>query len=318
MAIDLFFVTTILATTIFLSTPIAFTFSGVMWAELSGVFVFGIEGSMLMSAVAGFLGTIATGNIVIGFLLGLGTGVVMGLLTAFFEVTLGADQVIFAIALLVLGPSLSSYLFDSYVALHSLSAFSTTIGTLPAIPVPYLSDIPLLGEFFKQSLLVYVMYVLVILTYVFFFYTKAGLRVRAAGMDPMAAETQGINVNRIRIIAVIISAILAALGGMTMILAQTGFWADNITAGRGLLAIALVRVGNWKTPVVLASTFVVGFLFAISSYLQQYYAGTATAAFPYEIFNDLPYVFAIAIIAISYKWTRSNQPTAIGLPYRRE
>ena len=307
-----------MGTSIFLAAPIAYTFCGVMWAELSGVYVFGIEGIMLLSAIASFLGTVATNNIIIGIVLGVMTAGALGLLTAYLEEVLSANQVIFAIALLILGPSLSSYIYTSYITLNSLSAFQTTINTLPALPVPLLSEIPFLGQFFNQSALVYLMYAAVIGTNYYFYHTKQGLRVRAVGMDPMAADTQGINVRRTRVIAVTMAGILAGFGGMIMILGQSGFWINNVTAGRGFLAIALVRVGNWRTTVTFAATFAVGFLFAISSYLQQYFAGVGGTTFPFEVFNDLPYVFAIAIIAISYKWTRSNQPTSLGIPYHRE
>jgi simple sugar transport system permease protein len=130
----------------------------------------------------------------------------------------------------------------------------------------------------------------------------------------------GVSVYRVRYLALIIGAMLAALGGMTMVMAQTGFWSDNVTAGRGLIAIALVRVGNWRTHITFAAALAVGALLALTSDLQQLFSGggTVSTTFPYEVFSMLPYIFAVAVIGIAYKWTRSNQPASIGKPYRRE
>jgi len=320
LAFDLGFYTTLVGTTIFLSAPIAFAFLGVMWGELSGVFVFGIEGQMLLGAVAGFLGTLATGNIAIGLGLGLLTGIAIGLLSGFFEVTLGADQIIFAIALLVIGPSLSSFLYGSYLGGLGLSAFSLSIKTFQNVAIPYLSDIPLIGPFFNQPIIVYLMYVLVVLTHIFFYRTNLGLKIRAVGMNPLAADSMAVNVYLVRYVSLVISAMLATLGGMTMIMAQTGFYSDNVTAGRGLIAIALVRVGNWRTQLTFAATLVVGLLLSLVADLQGLFSGggVISTTFPYEIFATLPYIFAIAVIGISYKWTRSNQPASIGRPYKRD
>jgi general nucleoside transport system permease protein len=320
MAFDLQFFTSLVGTTMFLAAPIAFAFLGVMWAELSGVFVFGIEGEMLIGASAGFLGTLITGNLLIGLLVGLAAGVCLGLLSGFFEVTLGADQIIFAIALLVIGPSLSSYLYGSYLGTKGLGAFALSINTFPNVPIPYLSSIPLLGPVFDQPLLVYLVYVLMIVTHIFFYHTSLGLKFRSVGMNPLAADSMGTNVYLVRYASLIISSMLAALGGMLMIMAGTGFWVDNVTAGRGLIAIALVRVGNWKTQLTFLSSLVVAGLLASAADLQTYFSGggSVTTTVPYEFFSTLPYIFAIAIIGVAYKWTRSNQPASIGRPYKRE
>ena len=319
MAIDLGFFTTLIGTTVFLAAPIVLACLGVQWSELSGVFIFGIEGEMLLGAVAGFLTALATHSILLGIVAGLATGVGVGLLSGFFEVTLGADQIIFAIALLVIGPSLSSYLYGAYVGGHALSPFSTSIPTFGSVPVPWLSDIPLIGPVFDQPILVYVTFLLVILTHFFFYHTNMGLKVRSVGMNPLAADSMGTNVQAVRYIVLIVAGILAALGGMLMVMGGTGFWSDNVTAGRGLIAIALVRVGNWRTHLTFGAALVVGLLLASVADLQGIFSGggAVTTTFPYEVFSTLPYLFAIAVIGISYRWTRSNQPAAIGRPYQR-
>jgi len=292
-----------------------------MWSELSGVFIFGIEGIMLLSAIAGFLGTLVTGNIVLGLVVGIGTGLLLGIMTAFFEVTLGADQIIYAIGLLVIGPSLSGYLDTLFTAGHGIAP---SIPTFPSIPIPYLSEIPLIGPFFDQPWLVYITYFLVIVSQIVLYRTKRGLRIRAVGMNPLAADSMGTSVFLTRYLALSLTGVFAALGGMTMIMAGTGFWTSNITAGRGLIGIALVRVGNWKVYLTYVATLIVGALIAVGALLQQTYSSAALAGslvgstFPYEIFNTLPYIFSVAVIAISYKWTRSNEPASIGRPYKRE
>jgi simple sugar transport system permease protein len=319
LAFDLAFFTTLIGTTVFLAAPIVLACLGVQWSELSGVFIFGIEGEMLLGAVAGFLTTLATRSLPLGIVVGLAAGVGVGLLSGFFEVSLGADQIIFAIALLVIGPSLSSYLYGAYIGGHQLSAFSTSIPTFSPVPVPFLSDIPLIGPVFSQPVLVYVVYILVILTHYFFYHTNLGLKMRSVGMNPLAADSMGTNVHLVRYLALVVAGILAALGGMLMVMGGTGFWSDNVTAGRGLIAIALVRVGNWRTHFTFGAALVVGLLLAAVADLQGIFSGggNVSTTFPYEIFSTLPYLFAIAIIGISYKWTRSNQPASIGRPHLR-
>ena len=318
MAFDLSFFTTLVGTTVFLAAPIVFACLGVQWSELSGVFIFGIEGEMLLGAVAGFLTTLATRSLPLGVVVGLATGVGVGLLSGFFEVTLGADQIIFAIALLVIGPSLSSYLYGAYVGARELSAFSTSIPTFSAAPVPFLSSVPLIGPVFDQPILVYAVYVLVILTHYFFYHTNLGLKFRSVGMNPQAADSMGTNVQLVRYVVLLVAGMLAALGGMLMVFG-TGFWSDNVTAGRGLIAIALVRVGNWRTHLTFGAALVVGLLLAAVTDLQGIFSGggTVTTTFPYEVFSTLPYLFAIAVIGVSYRWTRSNEPASIGRPYLR-
>jgi general nucleoside transport system permease protein len=319
MAFDLGFFTTLVGTTVFLAAPIVLACLGVQWSELSGVFIFGIEGEMLLGAVAGFLTALATHSLPLGIVAGIATGVGVGILSGFFEVTLGADQIIFAIALLVIGPSLSSYLYGAYVGGRELSTFSTSIPTFTSVPIPGLSSIPLIGPVFNQPILVYVVYILVILTHYFFYHTNMGLKVRSVGMNPLAADSMGTNVQLVRYSVLIIAGILAALGGMLMVMGGTGFWSDNVTAGRGLIAIALVRVGNWRTHLTFGASLVVGLLLASVADLQGIFSGggAVTTTFPYEVFSTLPYLFAIAVIGISYKWTRSNQPASIGKPYQR-
>lgn len=319
MGLDLGFFTTLVGTTMFLAAPIVLACLGVMWSELSGVFIFGIEGEMLLGAIAGFLTTLATHNLIFGMAAGLVTGVGVGLLSGFFEVTLGGDQIIFAIALLVIGPSLSSYLYGAFIGGRELSAFTTSIPTFTSVPIPLLSDIPLIGPVFDQPVLVYAVYVLVVLTHYFFYRTNMGLKVRSVGMNPLAADSMGTNVTFVRYGVLIIAGMLAALGGLLMVMGGTGFWSDNVTAGRGLIAIALVRVGNWRTHLTFGAALAVGLLLAAVSDLQGIFSGggTVTTTFPYEVFSTLPYLFAIAVIGISYKWTRSNQPASIGRPYQR-
>lgn len=314
MAFD---VNDLLVTTVTLSGPIALACLCVMWSELSGVYVFGTEAVMLVGALTGFLGAYVTGNLVIGVVIGLAGGILMGLLTAFYEVTLNADQIIFAIALLVIGPSLTDYLFSAFAATPA-RALAISTNTFPAIPIPYLSSIPYLGAFFDQSWFIYASYILVILSQWFLYRTKWGLRIRAVGMNPRAADSMGSNVYLVRYLCIIVGSAMAALGGIALILAGTGYWVDNVTAGRGLIGVALVRVGNWRVYLTYATALVVSGLLAASTDLTQVYSSTAGTSFPYEIFSAFPYIFAVAVIAISYKWTRSNQPNSLGLPYKRE
>ncbi len=310
----------LLGTTIFLTAPVAYASLGVLWSELSGVYNFGIEGIMLLGAISGFLGVIFTGSLLIGLVLGIIVGLGLGILVALMSVTLKVDQIILAVGLLTIAPSLSAYLFTSQ---SGIGLASTTgvghINTFPYVSIPFLGDLPVLGAIFNQPLIVYSVFILAGLTHYFFYYTKTGLKFRAVGMNPMAADSMGVNVFRIRYVALAVSGILGALGGITIVMGQTGFWGDNLTAGRGLVAVALLRLGNWKTNIVLLSAVLFGFLSALAFYLQSSLStgGLVTNYYPYEGFSIVPYAAAIAVIALSFKWRRSAQPKSLGKPYRR-
>jgi len=314
---DLSLLQSLLETGIFLATPIMFASLGILTAELAGVYNFGMEGIMLLGAIASFLGTLILKSVVIGIAIGLITGVAVGALIAYFEVTLGADQLILTIALLIIGPSLSDYLHGVYVA--SIGGLSASVKTFPYIPIPYFSALPIIGSFFDQTLITYILYVVVVCAHIFFYHTKLGLKYRSVGMDPMVADAMGINVILVRYLALIISSILGAFGGIAVIIGETGYWSTDITAGAGIIAIALVRVGNWRTHFIYLAAIVLNIIVAYGSYLTVLYSsgGYSSGSFPYEVFNMIPYIFAIIVIVISFKWARSNEPTSLGKPYKR-
>ena len=230
-----------LATGVRLATPFLIAALGEMFTQRSGVFNLGIEGIMLVGAFVGFFATLRLGNPFLGILASLGAGAIMGLLMALVSVTFKAEQGISGIGLYMFGWGLSGLLFRLYVG------GITSIKGLQPIRIPVLSDFPFLGVIlFHHNGLVYLAYVLVPFTWFVLYRTTWGLKVRAAGTKPEAADTLGESVDSIRYQCLILGSALAGLAGAFLTVGQANMFADNITAGRGFIAIALVYFGRWS------------------------------------------------------------------------
>ncbi|RYD02326.1 hypothetical protein N752_25575 [Desulforamulus aquiferis] len=260
---------------------------------------------MLMGAFFGFFLTLKSGNPYLGLLAAMGAGGLMGLLMAVVSVTLKAEQGISGIGLFMLGWGLSGLFYRLYVG------GVTTIDGLTPVELPLLSEIPFIGPvLFNHNILVYLAFLLVPVAWVVLFKTSWGLKVRAVGTTPEAADTLGVSVERVRYQCLIVGSMLAGLAGAALTVGNTHMFADNITAGRGFIAIALVYFGRWSPWGILAGSL----LFSMADSFQLW-VQVLGINFPYELAVILPYV--VTIIALAITFGRVWAPAALGRPFER-
>ncbi len=295
----------ILATGIRLATPYLLAALGEMFVQRSGVYNLGVEGIMMMGAFSGFYATLKLGSPLLGIVVSLVIGAFMGFLMALVSVTFKAEQGISGIGLYMFGWGLSGLLFRLYVG------GITSVEGLKAIKIPLLSTIPFLGPvLFDHNGLVYTAFLLVPLTGFILFKTSWGLNVRAVGNKPEAADTLGVSVVLIRYQCLIVGGMLAALAGAFLTIGQANMYADNITAGRGFIAIALVYFGRWSPWGILLGSLLFSLADSFQSMVQ-----VLGINFPYELAVILPYMVTIIALAISYG--RVWAPAALGKPFQR-
>ena len=301
----------LLAATLRFATPLAFAALGGIFSERSGVVNIGLEGMMLFGAFFAVCGSEVSGNWVVGLLAGMLFGGLLALVHAFFSIHLLADQIVsgFAVNLLALGAT--GYLFTSIYP----DGIPRGIDRVPNVHLAFLDDIPGIGDFLfdvfgNLNLLVWLMLVSVVATYVFLFRTALGLRLRSVGEHPRAAETVGLSVYRIRYSAVVVSGMLAALGGAFLSLGFVGGFAENMTSGRGFIALAAVIFGKWRPGLAFAATLLFGFGFALAIPLQR------EADVSANLIATLPYI--VTLIAVAGLIGRSIPPAADGRPYKKQ
>ncbi len=301
----------LLASTLRFATPLAFAAMGGIFSERSGIVNIGLEGMMLMGAFFGIWGSIWSGTWVVGILMAMLFGGLLALVHAFFCIQLRADQIVsgFAVNLMALG--LTGYLFSSIYS----SGIPSGVSRVPNVTLGWLDNIPVIGNFLQGvfgelNLLVWIMFGVVIASYVVLFKTPIGLRIRSVGEHPRAADTVGISVYRVRYAAVTLSGVLAALGGAFLSIGFTGSFAENMTSGRGFIALAAVILGKWHPVWAFAATLLFGFGFALSIPLQR------EADISSSVIATLPYV--LTLIALVGIIGRSIPPAAVGRPYVKQ
>lgn len=312
------FIATLLTSGIRLAIPIFLAALGEIITERGGVLNLGLEGIMLAGALAGFMAAYyaeQSGNALLvglapwlGMLAGSGAGLLMGLIMAVLAVSLRTDQVIASITLVIVGEGVTTYVFRQQFA--SLTA---RVSSLPALPIPFLSDLPFVGQvLFTHDMMTYLSLVLLGAAWYFLYQTTWGLNLRAAGEHPAAADTSGVNVNAVRYAAVLIGAAFAGLGGAVLTVAQLGIFNEGITAGRGWIAVALVIFARWRPELA----FVGALLFGIANALQFRIQALNIEAIPYELLLMLPYVLTILVLLRRVR--RAEAPAALGRPYVKE
>jgi len=238
------------------AAPLIIAALGELIIERSGILNVGIEGMMLVSAVVCFVAAFKTGSLVAGMAAGMLASGIMALMLAYYGITLGGSQITVGLGLYVLGIGLSSLI---YRVVFGVRLSPPQVGTLAPIALPGLVEIPVLGQIlFRQNILVYLGLALVPLVYLFLFKTPLGLRIRATGENPRAVDALGINVFGLRYGATVAGGLLIGLSGAYLPLVLTGTFTDNMTAGRGWIALMLVIFGRWMPHVALLG----GFLFA--------------------------------------------------------
>ncbi len=295
--------TAVLASTIRQSTPLILGALCGLLGERSGVVNIGIEGQMLMAAFVAFLANVYTGNLILATLIGALTGAVMGALLAFMAVTLKMDQIIGGTVINILAVGLTGYFYVTGL---------TTEGKFLPIPLGPLANIPLIGPvLFRNPPITYLAIILVFVVHYVLFYTRWGLRTRAVGEHPSAADTVGINVYKIRYINVILGGAIAGLAGAFLTLEGVGSFERLMTNGRGFLALAIMIFGKWTPLGAWGAALLFGFTYAMQTQLQFWGVNL-----PPQFIGSLPYILTILVLAGFVG--RSRAPAASGIPYEKE
>jgi ABC-type uncharacterized transport system permease subunit len=295
----------ILTSAIRLATPYIFAGIGEAFAQTSGVFNLGVDGIMLVGAFAAFYVTLMTGNVWLAVLAAAFVGLLMGLLMSFISVTLKAEQGISGIGLYMFGLGLSSLLFK--VLVGSVQ----TVEGFQEIKLPFLGDIPIIGKIlFQHSLPVYAAFLLVPIAWWFLDKTTWGLKIKAVGQNPAAADSLGVNVNQIRYFSVCVGAVLAGLAGASLSTALVNLFQENLTAGLGFIAVALVYFGGWRPVGILVGALLFSTVNAIQLWMQ-----VLGVNIPSDVAIMLPYLLTIAaLVAVT---NRVRHPAALNKPFER-
>jgi ABC-type uncharacterized transport system permease subunit len=275
--------------------------------ERSGVIDVAIEGQFLMAAFAGALVGSAASNTTLGIVAGVLTGGLVGALLAVLAIRYRVDQIIVGVVLDVFALGITGFLFDRLLVPYQNTLNSPSI--VGPIQIPVLSKIPIIGPiFFDVNIFVYLTLILVAVTWVALFRTRWGLRVRAVGEHPEAADTVGINVNRVRYRNVMLGGLIAGLGGAYFTLGSTGGFDKNMTAGRGFIALAAMIFGRWNPVGAFAAALVFGFADALQSILA-----ILNVPIPSQFLLMTPYIVTILVVAGVVG--RARPPAADGKPY---
>ena len=297
----------LIAQTLAAATVYVFAAIGGMFSERSGVVNIGLEGMMLMGAFWGVWGADKGGSWVVGILVGMGVGAVLALVYAYFAIHLRSDQIVGGTAVNFLAVGITGYFFQ-------LVYNGNVTGNVPLIPNVHIAG---LGHFLENSignlnLLTWASFALVILAWVFFFKTPLGLRLRACGEHPRAADTVGINVYLVRYCAVVLSGMLVAIGGVYLSLGPqgNGTFIFDMSSGKGFIALAAMIFGNWRPAGAFAAALLFGFSSALALKLQVYSPQAAT------LFATLPYV--LTLVAVAGVIGRTVPPAAEGKPYAKQ
>jgi general nucleoside transport system permease protein len=303
--------TGIIASAIAFATPYLYAAIGEMFAQRSGVVNLGVDGIMLVGAYAGFFvvlnttAALGSAGLWLGLLLAALTGLLMGLLMSVISVSLKAEQGISGIGLYIFGLGLSSLLFRV-----TIGTVKTVDGFKP-MPIPVLSDIPIIGPaLFSQSIVVYGAFLLVPVAWFVLERTTWGLKIKAVGQSPAAADSLGVSVNRVRYVCVCLGGMLAGIAGASISLATVKLFQDNLTAGMGFIAVALVYFGGWRPLGILIGALLFSTITSLQNFMQVLNVGISP-----DLAVMLPYI--VTIVALMFPINRARQPAALNKPFER-
>jgi len=295
----------ILNTMVSLATPFLYAALGETIAQSSGVVNLGVDGIMLLSAFAAFYVALTTGSLWLGLLAAAIVGLLMGLLMSFVSVTLKAEQGVSGIGLYMFGLGMSSLLFKILIGTVK------TVQGFPPVAIPLLGDIPILGPIlFRNAIPVYGAFLLIPVVWWMLEKTTLGLRIKSVGQNPAAADSLGISVDRIRYFSVCLGATLAGIAGASLSICLLNLFQDNLTAGQGFIAVALVYFGGWNPVGVMGGAI----LFSVVNSLQLWMQ-VLGVKIPSRVAVMLPYLLTIAALTITVN--RMRQPAALNKPFER-
>lgn len=308
MISDLFSMTVlvgILASGIRLATPYLYAAIGETFSQRSGVLNLGVEGQMLLGAFAAFYVALNTGNLWLGIGVAMLVGAAMGLAMAYVTVNLHAEQGISGIGFYLFGLGMSDLLFQK------LMGTVETVKGFPKLEIPVLSGLPVVGTiFFSQNILVYIAFALVPLAWFVLNKTTLGLKVRAVGENPEAADSLGVSVARVRYFTIILGGTLSGVAGASLSIALLNVFQQNMTSGLGFIAVALVYFGAWRPWGVLGGAL----LFSLVNSLQLW-VQVLGIPIPSDIAVMMPYILTILVLVATV--SRVRAPSALTRPFER-
>lgn len=292
-----------------LAIPIMLAALGGMFSERAGVLNIALDGMMLVGSLVGFVVAYLAGSLWLGVVAGMLAGAALGIVLGFYTVTLASNQVVVGVAVNLLAIGVTSF---AYRAVFGTGTEQPRVTSFASVDIPGLREVPILGPlFFKQDPLVYLTLVLVAASAVVLFRTAFGTRVIAVGEHPRAAETLGISVARTRYLCLVISGLFAGVGGAYLSLSATGVFLDNMTAGRGYIALAILVLGRRQPLGILAASLLFGAADALQLRGQTFGLGI-----PFQFFLMLPY--ALTILVLIGLVRRAHTPAALGVPFQRD
>ncbi len=288
------------------ATPLIYAATGETLTERSGIINLGNEGCMLMGALTGFITAYFIGDLWLALLVAMATGGAMALVMAFLSISLRASQVIAGITIWLLGLGLSGFFFRM---IFGISPQYPTISGFDKISIPLLSQLPVIGEIlFQHDILVYLAFIIAPIFTFIIFRTTFGLKVTSVGENPLAAETMGLNVYMLRYICVVIGGLFAGLGGAYLSLASVSTFTDNITMGRGWIAIVTVHFGKWNPSLAMLGALLFGVVDALQLQISL------LLNIPNQLLRTLPYLI---VILIQLRVFKRGMPAALAIPYKR-
>jgi general nucleoside transport system permease protein len=301
----------LIAATLRAATPLTFAALGGILSERSGVVNIGLEGMLLMGAFFGFLGADKLEHWGWGIVCGVVAGAGLALVHAFISIHLRADQIVSGFAVNFLALGITGYFF---IEVYTDQGTPGDVSSIPSLSIPWIRDLDFVGAAIGNlHILIWVAVVFVVLAHLLLFRTPAGLRLRSVGEHPKAADTLGLSVYGIRYVAVVLSGALAGLGGVYLSNGITHSFNENMSAGRGFIALAAVIFGRWRPYAAFAACLLFGFTEALALRLPGAYGEDQAWT---TLFRALPYVVTLVVVAGVVG--RSIPPAAVGRPYVKQ
>ena len=295
----------VLAATLRMSFALLVPSLGEAISERSGVYNVGVEGYMLMGAIGSYLAAVTTGNLWFGIVMGMVAGAALSLVHAYLSITLKTNQIISGIAIWLFSMGFSSFIFRTVGITETFEGFAS-------IHIPVLGDLPGIGPvLFQQNVLFYIAMLLVVVFALIMFRTRFGLIVRATGENPLAVDMAGYSVPKIRYLSVLITGAMSGFGGAYLPLAVLHRFTENITAGRGFIALCIVIFGGWNPWGILGGSLLFAFVDALQMQMQA-----VGVPVPFPLLLMLPYVITIIVlVGIVGVVRKAIPPRKLAVPY---
>ena len=303
------FISNLILASVRMATPLLFLSLAELYSQRAGLVHIGLEGLASIGSLVGFLVCLITGDPFLGVLAGAAAGIAVNMIYAYATINLCAEQIVYGMAINIFAPALAAFIYRVYFGAGSELV---QVKLMSTVAIPVLKDIPFIGPLlFDQTPMVYLAYLLVIFTAIYFGRTKSGLNYKAVGEHPKAAATLGIPVVGIKYLASVICGALAGMGGAYLTTCYSTTYVDGNVAGRGFIALAAVIFGRWSAGGVVLACLFFGFCDALQIRLQ-----VGASGIPYQFFQMIPYVATVVVLALI--GAKKAGPKAVGKPYRKE